>query len=164
MVAASTIALGYPAEAAAIAGRRFRRFGKLSYGMAAACVVPAFRQMRVTYAGELATEKRLTGFLASNTCHAANFAAFPDACCDDGSFEVMELAAGFGGQGLHTLSTLSRVHCYGPPARANLTWVNVACDEPGALLVDGEFFPDVVSVELRVLPAALACVSNRGAA
>jgi diacylglycerol kinase family enzyme len=131
--------------------------------MAAACVAPVFRQMRVTYAGEQTTEKRLTGFLASNTCHAANFAVFPDACCHDGSFEVMELAAGFAGQGLHTLSTLSRLHFHGPPARANLTWVSVACEEPGALLVDGEFYPDVVSVELQVLPAALTCASNRGA-
>lgn len=163
VVAASTIALGYPAEAAAMAGRRFRRFGKLSYGMAAACVVPRFRRMHVSYSGEESAEKRLTGFLASNTCHAANFAAFPDACCHDGSFEAMELAAGFAGQSLHTVSTLSRLQFYGPPARGNLTRVSVACEDPGELLVDGELYPDVVSVELQVLPAALACASNRGA-
>jgi diacylglycerol kinase family enzyme len=163
VVSASTIALGYPAEAASMAGRRFRRFGRLSYAMAAACVVPTFRQMRLSYSGEKTTEKRVTGFLASNTCHAANFVAFPDACCDDGSFEAMELAAGFAGQGLHTLSTLSRLHFHGPPARANLTRASVACEEPGELLVDGELYADVVSVELQVLPAALACASNRGA-
>jgi diacylglycerol kinase family enzyme len=159
VVSASTIALGYPAEVAAVAGRRFRRFGSLCYAMAGACVVPAVRHLRVRYPNEPVSERRLTGFLASNTRHAANFEVFPHARYNDGSFEVMELMAGFAKQSLHNLSSLSQLRFYGPPARGKLTNVCVDCEEPCKLLVDGELYANVVSLEIRVLPAALACAT-----
>lgn len=40
--------------------------------------------------------------------------------------------------------------------------MGVAWDEPTKLLVDGEIYANVVSLELRVLPAALACASRQG--
>jgi len=159
VVSASTIALGYPAQVAAVAGRRFRRFGSLCYALAGACIVPAVRRLRVSYAHEPVSERRLTGFLASNTRHAANFEVFPYACYNDGSFEAMELMAGFAKQSLHNLSSLSRLRFYGPPARGKLTSVRVDWDEPGELLVDGELYASVVSLEIRALPAALACAT-----
>ena len=162
VVSASTISLGYPTEVAIAAGRDFRRFGRLCYSMAAACVIPARRTVRVRYAGETFAPKQLTGFVVSNTRHAANFEVFPNAHCDDGLFEAMELTAGFAGQSLHNVSTLSRLHFRSPAIAERLTAVSVAWDEPTELLVDGEIYANVVSLELRVLPAALACVPRQG--
>ena len=70
--------------------------GSLSYARAAVSVAPTFRLIRVTYMSESVIERRVTGFLASNTRHVANFClAFPNARPDDGFFEVMELTSGF---------------------------------------------------------------------
>jgi len=159
VVSASTIALGYPAELASIADRRFRRFGKFCYALAGACVVPAARRVRISYPGETVKQLHLTGFLASNTRHAANFEIFPNARCDDGRFETMALAAGFAGQGLHNVSTLSRLRFYGPSALDKRTDVHVAWDKPGELLIDGELYAGVVSLAIRVLPSAVVCTT-----
>ena len=162
VVSASTISLGYPTELAIVAGRDFRRFGPLCYSMATACVIPVRRGVRVRYAGETFAPKQLTGFVVGNTRNAANFEVFPNARCDDGWFEAMELTAGFAGQSLHNLSTLSRLHFRSPAITERLTAVSAAWDEPTELLVDGEIYANVVSLELRVLPAALACASRQG--
>jgi diacylglycerol kinase family enzyme len=159
VVSASTTAFGYPAEVAKVAGRDFRRFGRLCYAMAAVCVVPTFRPIQVTYASQSVLEKHVTGFLASNTRHVANFVAFPDARPDDGFFEVMELASGFARQSVHTLSSLSRLQFYSPPARRNLTSALVTWGQPEPLLIDGEIYADIVSLEMRIVGAAVACTT-----
>ena len=162
VVSASTIAFGYPAEVAKVAGSDFRGFGRLSYARAAVSVAPTFRLIRVTYMSESVIERRVTGFLASNTRHVANFVAFPNARPDDGFFEVMELTSGFIGQTVHNLSSLSRLHFYSPPARNNLTNVHVTCDGPEELLIDGELYSDVVSLKLLIVGGAVSCANRWG--
>jgi diacylglycerol kinase family enzyme len=162
VLSASTVAIGYPAEVAALAGGRLRALGSLSYVAAAARAVPKLRRTRITYPNEAPTERRLTGLLASNTRHAASFVVFPEADCSDGSFEAMEMVQGRAGQWLQNVSALSGVPIHAPPARTGLTELRIDMEDPRDLLVDGELYPGLVSVEIRMLPTAvtLACIRS----
>ena len=156
LLSASTIAVGYPADVAMIANRRFSACGGACYAAARACAVPSLAEMSIGYDGGMQAEKVVTGLLVSNTRHAANFNVFPAANCWDGSIEAMELRAGYLGQSHHNLSTLSGIPFYGPPAIKGITQVSVTCALPQTLLVDGELFPGIVSFEVCVLPKALS--------
>ncbi len=68
----------------------------------------------------------------------------------------MELRAGYLGQSLHNLSILSGVPSRRPPVIENVARVSVTCVRPQTLLVDGELFSHVVSLEVSVLPHALS--------
>jgi diacylglycerol kinase family enzyme len=158
-LSASTIATGFIAEVAELAGRRLRGLRSFSYLAAGACCRPRARSMTVRYGAAPAERKQVTGFLISNTRHAACFVPFPEADCTDGVFEAMELSAGVVRQSLHSLSTLSGKSLFVPPTRIGLTEARLTMDTPETLLVDGELFPEVVSLEVQVLPAARTCVT-----
>lgn len=153
---ASTVALGYPAAVTQRA-RRLARLGKLSYAAAAAVVLPARFGARIQYGDDLARDVQLSGFIANNTRHVANFVAFRQASYSDGLFEAMEMNAGLVKQAAHNLSALSGTGLYEPYALRQVTAVDVQLETPQDLMMDGEIVPQAVSLSIRILPAAVQC-------
>lgn len=156
-ISASTVALGYPAAVAKLAGRKFAQLGKLCYAAAAAAVCPAPFRARIACDGQAQNARDLTGFVANNTQHMANFVAFPDASLEDGYFDVMELNTGFLKQSIHNISAFSRLRFYVPVTPIRTKTAEVLLEEPQDLLLDGEIYSDVISVKIRILPSALTC-------
>lgn len=156
LLAASTVATGYPVIVAERASGHLRRWRCGSYAIAASVTRPVPFQSTVAYDGRDGTSTRLTGWIANNTRHLANFLAVPRASCADGSIEALELRAGFIGQSLHNLSALARLKREIVPPIAART-VRLLGERPQTLLVDGELFPDVVAVDVRVVPGAAQC-------
>ena len=161
-LSASTVALGYPA-AVTLRARKLARLGKLSYAAAAAAMVPTHFAARVQYDDAALREVWLSGFIANNTRHVANFLAFRKASCGDGRFEVMEMKAGLAKQTLHNVSALSGTGLYEPYVSMQAVSTRIELEAPQVLMMDGEIFPDVVAVAVRILPSALRCNGPRGA-
>ncbi len=159
-LSASTIALGYPVAVVRTADPRFRPLGVYCYAAAAAFLWPAPNAVRISEEGGVFTEKLLTGFVANNTRHLANFVALPNACCDDGHFDVMEMSSGFFRQSLHNLSALSGLHFYSPVALKPMTSLNLLLKYPQELMIDGELFPDIVSLQIRVRTSAVEFIQG----
>jgi diacylglycerol kinase family enzyme len=156
VLAASTVAVGYPVAVAELANRRFRFLRHGGYAAAAAVTWPRGFAVRRGYeSGGTATD-RLTGLLANNTRHVANFLALPRASLRDGVFDVMELSRGFVGQSVHNLSAMAR-WSYQPVRPIRASSARVVLDQPRTLLIDGELYPRVVSVHIRVRPSAVTC-------
>ncbi len=153
---ASTVALGYPA-AVTLRARKLARLGKMSYAAAAMATGPSYFHARVKYGDGALRKVCLSGFIANNTRHLANFVAFREASLCDGRFEVMEMNAGIFKQTAHNLSALSRTGIYEPYAIEQATSVQLLLVAPQNLMMDGEIISDVVAVEVKILPAALAC-------
>lgn len=65
--------------------------------------------------------------------------------------------AGLVKQTAHNLSALSGMGLYEPYASLQASSATVRLEAPQNLMLDGEIVPDVVSLEIRVLPAALEC-------
>lgn len=155
-VSASTIAVGYPAAVAQVA-RRFYWLGPYAYLAATATVCP------VPFCGEISLEnghtnlKRCRGIIVNNTRYIGNFLAFPQACCSDGFFEVMELRAGYFKQSLHNCSAVSGWQFYDPSPVVRARSAEIHLDSPQPLLIDGELFADVVFASVRVLPSEFLC-------
>jgi diacylglycerol kinase (ATP) len=155
---ASTVALGYPVTVTARADRSFRGAGSLCY-LAAAVVeaaCPRRFEVELSYDGERAERRALTGFIANNTRHLANFVGFPDARYDDGRFDVMELEAGFLRQTAHNLSALCGARWAAPPS-SGARAVDARLLEPASVMVDGQIYTGVTAVHLRIAPGALEC-------
>lgn len=155
-LAASTVAFGYPA-AIVVMGRRMARLGKMSYAAAATAVRPPRFAASVQYGDGPAREVRLSGFIANNTRHLANFVVFRNADCRDGMFDVMEMDAGVVMQTMHNLSALSGTGAYEPYASMQARSAKLRLQQPQTLMLDGELLPDVVAIDVRLLPAALEC-------
>jgi len=100
-------------------------------------------------------EEHLTGFVANNTRHLANFVGLPDACCHDGAFDVMHMCVGAARQNLHNLSALLQLHCYAPVTMTRLTSVAPELDQPQDLMVDGELVSDAVALQIAIRPQAV---------
>jgi diacylglycerol kinase family enzyme len=153
---ASTIALGYPVTVAETADRRFHSLGRFCYMAAAACLRPHSFSADVAYgSGGACKPVRLTGFIANNTRHIANFRGFPDASCCDGSFDAMELRRGFLGQAMHNLSALAGLRTFAAVTTTDRAQVSIS--PPQTVLIDGELFPNISHLEVRLLPRALTC-------
>ncbi len=155
-LAASTVALGYAVMIARRA-QGLRWMGAMSYAAAAAFMRPHRSSMWVEYGGESGRELWLSGLIANNTHHIANFHGYPEAHCADGVFEVMEMDGGMPRQTAHNLSALSGTGIYQPYPLRQTTAARVHLKTPQDLMLDGEIFPCAVDVEIRLLPAALAC-------
>ncbi len=155
-LSASTVAVGYPA-AVTVAARKFERLEKMSYAAAAVVTRPRHFGASIQYGDGAARDVRLSGFIANNTRHAANFVAFRNASFCDGRFEVMEMDAGVVKQAAHNLSALSGTGAYEPYPHTQATSAKVRLEAPQNLILDGELFSDVVSVDIRILPSALEC-------
>jgi diacylglycerol kinase (ATP) len=155
-LSASTVALGYPA-AVTLRARKLAAFGGMSYAAAAAATLPVHFGARVQYGDGTPRDVRLSGFIANNTRHVANFLAFRHASCSDGRFEIMEMDAGLAKQTMHNLSALSGMGAYEPYVPMHTTNAQLRLDTPQNLMMDGEIVPRVVSIDIRILPSALAC-------
>ena len=155
-LAASTVAVGYPA-AVVLQARKMARMGRMSYAAAAAITRPVHFGAWVQYGDGIEREVRLSGFIANNTRHLANFVAFRRGSCCDGLFEVMEMEAGVVKQTTHNLSALSGMGVYEPYPHTQASGAWVRLEAPQNLMLDGEIFPDVVSLDIRILPSALEC-------
>jgi diacylglycerol kinase (ATP) len=159
-LSASTVAVGYPA-AVVVRARKLASFGKMSYAAAAAAMPPQHFDACVAYGDGDSREVRLSGFIANNTRHLANFMTFDRASCGDGLFEVMEMDAGLVKQTLHNLSALSGTGAYEPYPNRQTRIARVRLETAQDLMMDGEIFPGVVAFEVRILPAALECNGPR---
>ena len=155
-LSASTVALGYPA-AVTVRARKLARLGKLSYAAAAAAILPTRFGARVQIGDQAPRDVQLSGFIANNTRHLANFLAFRQASCTDGLFEVMELNAGPAKQFLHNLSALSGTGAYEPYTPTQATCAHVQLEIPQNLMMDGEIIPNVVAVGICILRSAVRC-------
>jgi diacylglycerol kinase family enzyme len=152
-LSASIVAAGYPAAVATEAARRFLFLGKYGYAAAAALLPPVKTAMYISGDSVCA---QLTGFIASNTQHQANFVLLPRASCRDGLFDVMELRATYFAQLAHNLSALSRLGFYNPVAPRQTADISVRLERPQPLMIDGELHPDVTAFQIRLLPSAAA--------
>jgi len=152
LLAASTIALGYPVSVVKLAGARFRALGPYGYAAAAAVAPPRPISVELASDGGAASGRRLTGLIVNNTRFLANFAGFPLARPDDGRFEVMQLRAGRWSQNLHNLSVLTRLHAYEPADVSQAGRLRVALETPEDLMVDGEVFTSVCDVRVELRP------------
>jgi diacylglycerol kinase family enzyme len=161
-LSASTISLGYPTTVAK-AATRFQGLGQFCYAAAAVSVRPISRIVEISCEHGRVQRKRLKGIIANNTRYVANFLAFPRASCCDGYFDLMELNAGYLSQNVHNLSALTGTSFNGSFDLSRARRTRLLLQEPQELMIDGEFYPDVMSIDIRILPRALAC-SRRNAA
>jgi diacylglycerol kinase family enzyme len=161
-LSASTVALGYPTEVVQQA-RKLPWLARHSYIAAACSIRPRHFSMHVEHGETEERSVRLSGFIANNTRHLANILGFREACFNDGRFETMEMDAGIAKQTLHNLSALSGTRIYEPYPLMQTTRTRVRLDEPKTLMIDGEIFQQIVSIDVRILPSALACNGPGGA-
>lgn len=153
---ASTIALGYPATVV-LRARHMALLGRMSYPAASVVTRPAPFTVRVQYGNAGSAQVRLTGFIANNTRHVANFLAFKRASFCDGVFEVMEMRSGFLKQSLHNLSAFSGSGFYEPSSVRQTHTAQLALEFPQNVVIDGEIFFGIASLDIRILPRAFAC-------
>jgi len=158
LLSASTVALGYPAAVVRSAGAHFRRLGGYCYAAAAVCLRPRPVAMRIAEETAAASRSSLTGLVVNNTRHLGNFLSLPHASCRDGSLDVMELRAGYWRQCAHNVSMLSGLQFYTPARLGRARSLALTLSEPHDLMVDGELFAGVVSLNVRIQPAAIEFV------
>ncbi len=156
--AGSSVGFGYPARVTRSANHQFRRLEGYSYAAASIVVPPRKREYEISYEGEATRSVQLTGFLANNAQHIGSFLVLPKANCSDGRFDAMELSAGWIGQLAHNASTMSRLHIYAPARFRTALRAEIHPASASELMLDGELFPDVTRISIRILPAALQCV------
>jgi diacylglycerol kinase family enzyme len=161
---ASTIAIGYPAAVVRLAEARFRVLGRYCYAVAAAVSRPSPDVMTLMHPTGAVHERCLTGVIANNTRHVANFVGFPSASAVDGAFDLMEMRVGMLRQSLHNVSALTQLHFYQPATLRRSTSVSVALGQPSDLLVDGELFTGVMAVDITIRPGALEVLCSEGTA
>jgi diacylglycerol kinase (ATP) len=155
-LSASTVAVGY-AAAVTQRARKLVSLGRMSYVAAAASTRPSQFNARLQYGEMPSREVRLSGFIANNTRHLANFVGFRIASCSDGRFETMEMNAGMIKQTAHNISALSRSYLYEPYPINQATTMQLHLEAPQNLMLDGEIVPSVVSIGVKMLPGALSC-------
>ena len=159
---ASTIGIGYPAEATRFGNRYLKSLRTFCYPIAAT-VKTAFQHRfsaRFSSDDESGAWKILTGLLLNNTRYSGNFEAFPEASCQDGYFDRMEMNCGCVQQNLHNISVLSKKHLYCPAKLRRARSLRIELECPQWLMVDGELFPQVREISVKVLPAALGCYGS----
>lgn len=161
-LSASTVALGYPA-AVTLRAHELARFGKMSYAVAASATRPSSFEASVQYGDAAPRDLRLSGFIANNTRHLANFVGFRNASFCDGQFEAMEMNGGFVKQTGHNLSAFSGTGFYEPHPVRQAKMAQVQLEAPQILMIDGEIVSNVVAVRVNILPGALACNGPGGA-
>ncbi|MFC1650551.1 diacylglycerol/lipid kinase family protein [Candidatus Latescibacterota bacterium] len=156
---ASTLGIGYPAKLVEIGNRFFKPFGKHCYTISATVTTVLKNNFDVLlgYDGGNLKRKSLTGMLINNTRHSGNFMAFPSASIDDGHLDVMETNAGFFKQNLHNISILSKKYFYTTVTLNRMKTLTVKLRKPQLLMIDGELFPNIISLAVNILPRRLKC-------
>lgn len=158
----STVAVGYPARATDLANRHLKRLKGHCYSAASLLSLLSRRRVSflVQYDGQAPEEKAIFGLMISNTRHMGNFVCFPAALPDDGLANVMELTASALPQLAHNLSVLTKTHFYHPYRACLVSRAHIRLPEPGLLMVDGEVYANVLSVEVEVVPRVLQVFSG----
>jgi len=155
-LSASTLALGYVVDVVERASR-FRAAGAYGYALATLLTSPTSFSCRLWTADHDDVHRTCTGIIINNTVHLANFPAFRDAQLQDGLADLLILNVGWLRQTLHNLSILSGLNLYDAGDRIRTGNLRVSLSSPQALMVDGELLPDVVSLSVESIPAALWC-------
>lgn len=153
---ASSVSFGFPTTVTRTS-LRFRSLRRLSYAAACGATIPRQQSIQIQYDGAMFETKTLTGVLINNTRHVGGFVAFPGASCHDGRVDAMELRSGYLGQIVHNLSSMSRADLYTPARITPVTQAAIRPEHPQELMLDGELFPAVQGIQMRVRPAAIAC-------
>ena len=153
---ASSIGFGYPSVIArrSLRCQSFRRF---SYVAAACVTIPRSQIIQIQYDSGMFEAKTLSGVLINNTRHVGGFVAFPSASCHDGHVDSMELRSGYLAQIAHNVSSMSRADLFMPACVTPITQAAIRPEHPQELMLDGELFPAVAAIRMRVRPAALSC-------
>jgi diacylglycerol kinase family enzyme len=158
VLAASTLALGYVADVVHFGRRYLPALGTHAYAVASFITGTRSSNLSIAIGEEPSSTRRLTGIVVNNTPDLANFRAFPAARMDDGRVDVMLLAAGRARQVLHNLAVVTGRSTFGPLRLAQTDALRIAVDNPCAAMIDGEFFFDVMRLEVRCVPKALRVV------
>lgn len=153
---ASSVSFGYP-TAVTRRSLAFRRLRRLSYAAATAVTAPRFESLTLSLDDEHPRTRPLAGVLVNNTRHVGGFVALPQASCSDGLADCMELSAGYVSQMAHNLAAMAGSSLWMPARVTRFRTAALIPDTPSELMLDGELFPAVSGIEIRVLPAALRC-------
>ncbi|MCP4402538.1 MAG: hypothetical protein GY801_35185 [bacterium] len=162
--AASDIGLGYYANAARLGNHYFKPMGKYCYYIAGAVATV----LNKPFAVHLGDHERhvewqsLTGLFMNNGQYTADLKLFPEASLDDGHFDVMETKIGFFKQNLHNLSMFLRSDLYSPAKLWRTKSLHIDLEEPQCLTIDGELFPHILHVHVRIVPQTLTCYQRGG--
>jgi diacylglycerol kinase family enzyme len=153
---ASSLSFGYPTRVtrASLPLQALRRF---SYAAASCVTIPRRQTLQIQYDDGMFETKTLTGVLINNTRHVGGFLAFPQASCHDGRVEAMELRSGYAAQMAHNLSSMSLAGLFTPARITPITQAAIRPSQPQELMLDGELFPAVAAISMRVRPAAISC-------
>lgn len=158
-MSASTIALGYVVSVVDRADK-MPAAGPYGYALATLLTRPKAFRCRLGVADGDTIDRSCTGIVINNTVHLANFPAFNDARLRDGLLDLLILKVGWSRQTLHNLSILSGLEFFDPGERSQATGVGLSLDSPQTLMIDGQLYPDIVSLSVKTAPAALWCRHN----
>ncbi len=158
---ASTAGIGYPAQVALLAKRRFAWLGGHAYSAAAMLVRPWREEMELSCNGMPAECHSLAGLLVNNTRHIGRARAFPAAAVDDGKLEMMKFCSGQALQGAHNLVLMSGMGGRGSARPRAVTSVRLRCARPLAAMLDGEVLEGVTEMHITCRPRAVICMAAR---
>jgi diacylglycerol kinase (ATP) len=158
----STVAVGYPADATLLANRYFKWLRGQCYAAASllSLMSRSSKTYTVSYDGGEPEHRKVFGLLLSNTRHMGNFLCFPKAVPDDGKTDVIEMVAPLFSQLVHNLSVLTKTHFYDPTNIRTTRTARIDLPEPGLVMIDGEIYANVRTVETEILPRVLQVLAN----
>ena len=152
----SSISFGYPTTVTHTS-HHFLSLRRFSYAAATCVTIPARQKLQMQYDGAMFETKPLTGVLINNTRHVGGFVAIPEASCHDGVVESMELNSSYFSQMAHNLSSMTRAGLFNPARITPITQAAMRPAHPQELMLDGELFPAIAAIRMRVRPAAIFC-------
>lgn len=152
----SSVAFGYPVLVTRLA-ESLRPLRRLSYAAASAAAWPTPQDFRIGYQGGPLELRRLTGILVNNTRHVGGFIGFPEASCQDGLADVMELRSNYPSQMLHNVTSILRMPVWRPARFLQVRQAEIHAPEPQELMLDGELIAGIASVRVTILPGVLLC-------
>ncbi len=155
-LSASTLALGYVVSVVDRASS-FRAAGAYAYALATLLTSPRSFSCRLSNPDGSEVDRTCTGIIVNNTVNLANFPAFRDAELQDGLADVLILRHGWLRQTFHNLSILTGSGFYEPGDRSQTRSLSVSLESPQTLMLDGQLLPDVISLSVTCVPAALSC-------
>lgn len=159
-ISASTISVGYPALVTDNANKRFKKLGsQLCYPMAS--IFNAFTckktQITISYDSTPPQKKIIKGIMLTNTHNTANFVCLPNTACNDGKAEAIEFNYRPFKQILYNISVLTKKYFIHPYFNTTFNQLKLELEQPDLLMIDGEIYEDVMSLEVKLLPGSLNC-------
>lgn len=155
----STAGLGYAADVAALAKKRFAWAGGHAYSLASLFVVPRSRQVTLAVDGAPAGPARLTGILANNTRHIGHAPAFPSAQVADGLLDVFRFDSAWVRQCLHNVRMVTGWPIPGLPQPWQARLLTLRTESPEVAMLDGELVHGVRELAFACRAGAVACIA-----